>query len=54
MNPRIAHDERSGQPTRAQLMRLAYHYQDLARRHQDEERFWLSRASYFGRRSRNP
>jgi hypothetical protein len=35
-------------------MRLAFHYQDLARRHQDEEHFWLSRAAYFGRQSLNP
>lgn len=27
----------------------ARHYQDLARRHSDEEAFWLCRASYFGR-----
>jgi len=40
--------------TQAQLLRLAWHYQDLARRHHDEEHFWLSRASYFGRRSGNP
>jgi hypothetical protein len=41
-------------PTRAQMMRLARHYQDMARRHRDEERFWLCRALYFGRRSRSP
>ena len=40
--------------TRTQLMQRARHYQDLARRHQDEEVFWLCRASYFGRLSRNP
>jgi hypothetical protein len=42
------------EPTRAQLLELARHYQDLARRHHNEERFWLCRATYFGRRSRNP
>jgi hypothetical protein len=32
-------------------MRQAHHYQDLARRHPDEEAFWLCRAAYFGRLS---
>jgi len=26
----------------------------VASRHYDEERFWLCRAMYFGRQSRNP
>jgi len=37
--------------TSRRLLRRAWHYQDLARRHHDEERFWLCRASYFGRQS---
>jgi hypothetical protein len=41
-------------PIQAHLLRLARHYQDLAERRHDEERFWLCRARYFGRRSRNP
>jgi hypothetical protein len=45
---------RPPEATQTRLLRLARHYQDLAQRHQDEERFWLCRASYFGRRSRNP
>ena len=32
-------------------MKRARHCQDLARRHRDEESFWLCRASYFGRLS---
>jgi hypothetical protein len=32
----------------------ARHYQELAHRHPDEERFWLCRASYFGRVSADP
>jgi len=32
-------------------MNQARHYLDLARRHPDEEAFWLCRASYFGRLS---
>jgi hypothetical protein len=39
--------------SRSELLRLARHYQDLAWHHRDEERFWLCRASYFGRLSRN-
>jgi hypothetical protein len=38
-------------PTRGRLLRRARHYQDLARRHHDEERFWLCRAAYFGRQA---
>ena len=36
---------------RTRLLRRAYHYQDLARRHPEEERFWLCRATYCGRAS---
>jgi hypothetical protein len=38
-------------PTRPELMARARHYQDLARAHGDEERFWIARALYFGRLS---
>jgi hypothetical protein len=40
-------------PTHTQLLQRARHYQELARRHHDEERYWLSRALYFGRQSHN-
>ena len=46
--------QNSTRDIRPDLMRRAYHYQDLARRHHDEGRFWLCRAAYFGRQSRNP
>ncbi len=32
-----------------EALTLARHYQDLARRHPGEARFWLARALYFGR-----
>jgi hypothetical protein len=32
-----------------ELLRLAHHYQDLARRQPEEERFWFARALFFGR-----
>jgi hypothetical protein len=37
--------------TRPQMVALAHHHQDLARRHPEDARFWLSRALYFGRLS---
>jgi hypothetical protein len=37
--------------TQRQLVGLAHHYQDLARRDPDDEHFWLSRALYYGRLS---
>ena len=40
--------------TSRRLLRRAWHYQDLARRHHDEERFWLCRAAYFGRQAAHP
>jgi len=43
-------DERCAPPP----LERARHYQDLARRHPDEELFWLCRASYFGRMSVRP
>ena len=49
--PRI--DEPLGRPDmgRPSLLPIqrARHYQDLARRHPEEDAFWLCRASYFGR-----
>jgi hypothetical protein len=47
--PRVAIRIGAGTP-----LQLARHYQDLAHRHPDEERFWLCRASYFGRVSMWP
>jgi hypothetical protein len=42
--------------SRSQLppIRRARQYQDLARRHPEDELFWLCRASYFGRISVAP
>ena len=50
------HDESLGRPAAGRSSQLppikrAWRYQDLARRHRDEESFWLCRASYFGRLS---
>jgi hypothetical protein len=54
--PRVK--EPPGRPDRGRLslppIRRARHYQDLARRHPEEDRFWLCRASYFGRISVTP
>lgn len=35
--------------TYEELLTLAHHYQDLARRNPEESRFWLARALFFGR-----
>ena len=43
-----ARDGRITDPTAAERARR---YQELARKHRDEERFWLCRASFFGRLS---
>jgi hypothetical protein len=52
-------DEQRGRPDWGRLslwlpLQRARHYQDLARRHPDEDMFWLCRASYFGRVSVAP
>jgi hypothetical protein len=41
----------SGRSFQLPPLQRARHYQELARRHRDEESFWLCRASYFGRLS---
>jgi hypothetical protein len=40
-----------GRFVRLPALQRAWHYQQLAHRHRDEELFWLCRASYFGRLS---
>jgi hypothetical protein len=42
---------RERRPSSPSAMKRAQRYQDLARRHRDEESFWLCRASYYGRLS---
>jgi hypothetical protein len=40
-----------GRSVRVPALLRAWHYQQLAHRHRDEELFWQCRASYFGRQS---
>jgi hypothetical protein len=40
--------------TYEELLHRAQHFQDLARRHPEESRFWLARALFFGRMATRP
>jgi hypothetical protein len=44
----------TGRSSQRPPIQRAWHYQELARQHRDEETFWLCRASYFGRLSLRP